>query len=315
VNLAEVEQQLLEHAHAERRRWQDVAALLMQVEREKLWVGHSSSFTGWLEGMARRADLQGSVFWRCLKAGRIYLELTGRETLDRSATISAEALELADKIRRHAPKAVTEDVVERALDGELSRAELREVWSTYKAAAGGATARGRLPADPELRAEVVDARRAHWDEQKRRPENRAEVRRAELIAGFRAAAFLERVDQARCESRTAGLDGRYAALLVVRRDPLSPEKLELHGLWTCASLPELADADFKAQAATDYVWLGVTPDLVERAQAKAPRLVGILTTRPNRELSVVREAQKRSLNAEARLVMLAALLQRAYMWP
>jgi hypothetical protein len=315
VILAEVEHQLLEHAHAERRRWQDIAALLMQVEREKLWDGHSSSFTAWLEGMARRADLQGSVFWRCLKAGRIYLELTGRETLDRNATISAEALELTDKIRRHAPRSVTESVVERVLEGELSRAELREVWSTYKAASGGATARGRLPTDPELRGEVVDARRAHWEEQKRKPENRAEVRRAELIAGFRTAAWLDRVDQLRCESRTAGLDGQYAALLVLRRDPLAPEKLELHGLWTCASVPELADASFKAQAATDYVWLGVTPDLVERAKAKAPRLLGILTTRPNRALNVVREAQRRSLHAEARLAMLTALLQRAYMWP
>jgi dTDP-D-glucose 4,6-dehydratase len=51
----------------------------MEVERERLWEGHAPSYTAWIQGMARRADLQESVFWRCLKAGRIYLELTGRD--------------------------------------------------------------------------------------------------------------------------------------------------------------------------------------------------------------------------------------------
>ncbi|MDB4975255.1 MAG: hypothetical protein JWN48_3596, partial [Myxococcaceae bacterium] len=76
-----IETQLLERVRAEQRRWQDIAVLLMRVKREALWQGHASSFTAWVEGLARRADLQGSVFWRCLNAGRIYLELTGEEAL------------------------------------------------------------------------------------------------------------------------------------------------------------------------------------------------------------------------------------------
>src|SRR3954447_10744266 len=63
MTIAEVEAQLLRHAHAERQRWQEVAPLLMQVERERLWEGHASSFTAWLQGVARRLDLQESVLW------------------------------------------------------------------------------------------------------------------------------------------------------------------------------------------------------------------------------------------------------------
>ncbi len=316
MSLAAIENELLQRARAERRRWQDIAQLLMRVDNERLWEGHASSFTAWLAGMARRADLQESVFWRCLKAGRIYRELTGREDFDQDLPVSAESLELADKIRRHAPRAVTNDVVERALDGELSRSELREVWATYRPLAGGSTARGRLPEEPGARDEAVAARLSTWEAEKRKPENRAEARRGELIAAFREASWLGAHDQARCESRLAGVDGRLSALLVVRRKAQFPERLELHGLWTCVSDPELRDYEYKAPGGVDFMWLALgQADLVARAQAATPHMLGLLELGRERELRVLRPAQPRPVNAASRLDLLARLLQRAYLWP
>lgn len=313
--LADVEAELLHHAHAEKRRWQQVAKLLMQVDTERLWEGRASSFSAWLEGMARRADLQQSVFWRCLKAGRIYLELTGSDELDAGDGVSAESLELADKIRRHAPKAVTNQVLERTLGGELSRAELREVWATYRPAAGGATARGRLPEDGQVREEAVALQRAAWEAQKRNRENRSEVRRAEMIASFRAAAWLGPHDQARAETRVGAVEGRLACLLTVRREAQRPERIELHGLWACVAEPELADYEFKAPGGVDFMWLAVTPELATRAAGPTPRMLGILELAQNRTLRVVRDAQRRSMSAQSRLEVLGELLQRAYLWP
>lgn len=314
MNLAAVEAQLLEHAQAERRRWQQIAQILMRVEAERLWHEHAPSFTAWVQGMARRADLQESVFWRCLKAGRIYLELTGDKELASDLTVSAESLELADKIRRHAPKAVTHQVLERTLDGELSRSELREVWATYRPAAGGATARGRLPEDPEARALVLQAQTAAWQAEKRKPENRTEVRRAELITAFRSASWLGSYDQARAEARVE-LAKQMAAVLVVRRHADKPERMELHGLWTCVSQPELSDFQFQGAPGTDFMWLGVPTELAEDAASQAPRMAGVLSLTRDRGLRVVREAQRRPLSAEGRIAMLTALLQRAYIWP
>ncbi len=315
MNLETAERELIRFAHAEKRRWQEVARLLMRVDRERLWEGHAPSFTAWMQGMARRADLQESVFWRCLKAGRIYLELTGREELDESAGISPESLELAEKIQRCAPSPIARQVIERTLEGELSRAELRNVWSTYRPAVGEASARGRLPLDPLAREDALEARKAAWQAARRKPEHRADVCRAEMVAAFRSASWLERSEQARAEPATKGLAGKFAAVLVARRDARQPERIELHALWTCVSAPELADFEFKAPASVEFVWLALIPELRERAQQRAPRMLGLLELTRGRDLRVVREAQRRPLNAQDRIELLSALLQRAYMWP
>jgi len=315
MSLAAIEAQLIKRMQDEQRRWQDVAQLLMRVKSEALWESHASSFTAWVEGIARRADLQPSVFWRCLNAGRLYLELSGKDELDPSSPVSAESLELADKIRRHAPKAVATEVLERTLDGELSRAELRRVWGTYRVAAGGSTARGRLPDDPTAREEAVSARSAAWEAQKRKPENRADVRRAELGAAFREASWLGPYDQAHTDTQPRGLSGRVAALLVVRRKAQQADRLELHGLWTAVSVPELVDYEFKAPPGVDFMWLAVSPELGVEAENRAPRMLGILSLKRDRTLAVLRDAQRRPVQAEGRTSVLTSLLQSAYLWP
>ena len=315
MTLAALEAQLLERVREEQRRWQDIAALLMRVKSEALWQGHASSFTGWVEGLARRADLQGSVFWRALNAGRIYLELTGKEQLDPTSQVSAEALELADKIRRHAPKAVARDVLERTLDGGLSRAELRRVWDTYRVGAGGATARGRLPDDPTAREDAKALRSSAWEAQQSKPQTRAEVRRSELVSAFRSAAWLGPFDQARAETKLVGVSGRVAAVLALRRRADQSARLELHGLWTAVSVPELMDFEFQAPVGIDFMWLAVAPALGQEALARAPRMLGVLELGRSRMLKTVREAQRRAVQAEGRLALLTVLLQAAYLWP
>ena len=315
MNLARVEAELLDHARAERRRWQEIAGLLMRVEHERLWQGKASSFSAWLESLARRADLQESVFWRCLKAGRVYMTLSGSDRLDAPDAVSAEALELTEKIARHAPKGVTREIVRGTLEGELSRAELRDLWATYRPAAGGMTARGRLPDEPAEREEALAARTAGWESERRKPENRADVRRAEMIAAFRAATFLTDVEQARAETRTEGLAGRIAAMLVVRHRGTGSERLFLHGLWTCVSAPELRDFAFAAPSGADFMWLALPPELLDDARRDAPRMLGLLELGRDRALRTLRPAQRRPTQAEGRLALLSVLLERAYAWP
>ena len=313
MSLAAIEKQLLARVSDEQRRWQDIALLLMRVKNEALWQGHASSFTAWVESLATRADLQGSVFWRCLNAGRIYLELTGKQELDATANVSAEALELADKIRRHAPKAVATPLLERTLDGAVTRAELRRVWDTYRVAAGS-SARGRLPDDPAAREQALTLRAAAWEAQKQKPETRREVRRSELISCFRAGVFLGEHKKAHAESALHGVSGRLAAMLVVRRDAEPSTRLELHGLWTAVSAPELEDYEFKAPAGIDFMWLAVAPQLGRAALGAAPRMLGVLELGGGSLLRTVREAQRRPVQAEGRLSLLSTLLEAAYGW-
>jgi hypothetical protein len=312
-DLQSIEEELVRFARNEQRRWQDVASLIVRVERERLWVAHTVSFTAWIQSVARRADLQESVFWRVLKAAKIYRELTGEEPHPELA-ISAESLELADKIRRHAPKAITHRVIEQTLGGELSRTELREVWATYRPAAGGATARGRLPTDPERREETLQARAATWEAQKRKPENRAQVKRSELIAAFRSGDWLGDVDQLRAEARLSEIYPALAAALVVRRKGAG-DRLEVHGLWTCVALSDLADFVFAGVPGMDFLWLGVPFELADDAAAKAPRMAGVLALTRDRGMRTQRDALRRPITAEGRTALLTTLLQRAYLWP
>ena len=103
-----------------------------------------------------------------------------------------------------------------------------------------------------------------------------------------------------------------AALLVVRR--LADAELELHGLLTCVSEPELADFAFEAAPGTDFMWLGVPAAIAQRALAAAPRMLGVLELGQG-NLVVRRAAMARPKNAQARLDLLSALLARAYLWP
>jgi hypothetical protein len=206
-------------------------------------------------------------------------------------------------------------VLTRTLEGELSRSELRQLWETYRPAAGGTTARGRLPSDEEARNEAVAARRAAWEAEKKKPQNRAEVQRGELIAAFRSASWLNDFDQARAETHVHDLGERVAAFLIVRKKPHDTQRVELHGLWTCTSRPELVDFTFNAPPGADFMWLALPSDLREAALEKTPRLLGLLELTRERTLRVVREAQRRNLTADGRLALLSALLQRAYLWP
>jgi hypothetical protein len=315
MDLDAIESQLLQHARSEKRRWQEMAELLISVERDGLWRGHTRSFTAWVDTIARRADLQSSVFWRYLKAGRIYLELTGKQDIDADAQVSAESLELADKIRRHAPKQVQEHVLEGALEGTLSRSELRQVWSTYRAGAGGLTARGRLPDDPEQRLEALSSREAAWQAEQRKPGNRTDVRRGELLAACRDPSWVGAYDQARLETRVRGVSGRVSGLLAVRRKADASERVELHGLWTIAAAPELIDFEYAAPSGADFMWLAVHAELATRALERAPRMLGLLSLKRDRALQVLRPAQRRPVHAEGRLTLLSLLLQSAYAWP
>lgn len=314
MSLAALENELVRQVQAEKKRWQEIASIVMRVEREQLWSAHAGSFSAWVGAVARRADVQESMIWRCLKAGRIYLELTGKSEMDRAIAPSAESLELAEKISRHAPRAIVDDVLERTLEGTLSRAELRKVWETYRSAAGDTTARGRLPAESEAREQALEARRTAWEAQKRKPENRAEVRRKELLIAFGEARWLGVFDQARAEQRPT-LEAKLGALLVVRRKAQQPERIELHGGFTIVSAPEFVDFEFTAPSGLDFVWLATAAELTSNALTHAPRMLGILELRRDRALHVVREAQRRACRAESRVSVLSSLLQRAYVWP
>ena len=125
--------------------------LLDEIEKSQVWRENASSFTEWMQKTAPMVGLKPASLWRFLLSCRTYntlrkemaargLELPGLGALP--PQVSAENVEIFDKLRRAAPEHVTDPIAWRLVRGELSRTELRTIWQDYRPALAGRTARG-----------------------------------------------------------------------------------------------------------------------------------------------------------------------------
>ena len=146
-------------AAGKHRSWGQLAGLVDRVERSGYWQGKGASFTDWLEGLSSTLGLRPATLWRFLSAGRFYASLR-HELLEGGIsappleelpnTVSPENLELLLKLRRVAPREVSEPIAARVLSGTITRADLRSTWQAYRPALGGRTARGRGVKPPKV---------------------------------------------------------------------------------------------------------------------------------------------------------------------
>ena len=143
---------LVELGNAQRRPWHLIGAVLEEVDKTQGWADTASSFTEWMRVAAPTIGLKESSLWRYLRAARIYRGLH-RDLAAQNVKVpeleamvpevSAEGLELFDKLRRAAPPHVVNPVALRLVRGEITRDALRTLWLDYRPALEGRTAQGR----------------------------------------------------------------------------------------------------------------------------------------------------------------------------
>lgn len=137
--------------------WALIGMILDQVDREKYWARDARSFSEWMKSFAPKIGMNESSLWRYLSASRYYQKLRKDLNLgkDRSLarlaeSVSAENLELLEKLERVVPKKEFQEVTGRVLGGDLKRNELRELWKTYRPILAGRTARGKNVEAPRV---------------------------------------------------------------------------------------------------------------------------------------------------------------------
>lgn len=320
TTLTEAEETLVTLTAAERTRWQEVARVLMRVEAEELWRDAAPSFTAWVREIAARSSMQPSSFWRALKAGRFVVERAGASDADdvlNDLQVGAQSIELAEKIARYAPDEIAEDIVSRTLAGELTYANLYDTWKSYRPAARGLTARGRLPSDLERREDVLAERQSRLDTNKRRPDvNDALAAGEQLTLLTSSFEWLGPHDQAHCEMAVELEDLRADLVVVVRRDRQHPHELELHAVCVRGSMRHLSAQPFDSalRVGVHRVWLAVPAAHAAKAQEDVPGYVGILRAK-NGDVQVARAAKALQPDSTAQAPWRAALLARAYRWP
>jgi len=133
LEITKIEKELIKLSKSEKKKWQEIAILLIKVRENKLYISRSEdSFSSWLNKLAESANLHPSGFWRFLSAGSYYLEQTGKDVdALESIGISAHKLELVKKISELDPE-IEKDLFEKVISDNVTVKELRDQFEILK---------------------------------------------------------------------------------------------------------------------------------------------------------------------------------------
>lgn len=168
-SITEIESELIELAQHQKRDWQRIAELLLQVQDAAELPPGFKSFTQWVRHIAAKARMHESNFWRYLKAGSFYLK--SKNTADTSvlheSTATPEALEFIEKISKNAPEKTVSELITKAENNSITQRELKELHERYKYRGGTSTPisdseeEENEPADLPVASFIKDSLRAN----------------------------------------------------------------------------------------------------------------------------------------------------------
>jgi hypothetical protein len=121
------------------RSWGAAALVLREISNAEDWRSTHSSFTSWVKAAAAQSGISESSIWRMISAARFYESLGGSygrvklpPLAEISTIVTAEQIELVQKLTRVAPKKAIEKILASAVNGSLTRDRLREEWAVYR---------------------------------------------------------------------------------------------------------------------------------------------------------------------------------------
>lgn len=165
-NLNIIEKELDQLISDDKKSWIKIYKLLETVETQRLYTTNYRSFTAWINSLSTKLKIHVSVLWSRKKAGKIYSEYLSRAhaagrsvtTLDDTAapSIPPESINYIDKIAG-SNTAVADDLMDKLLNGNLSRNQLKSAWETVKAGRAATGIKPRVNAHDAYKDAVSDA--------------------------------------------------------------------------------------------------------------------------------------------------------------
>lgn len=123
------------------RSWVDLYLLLEQVREGKLYKPEHRSFTAFIRHVAEANNVYESILWQRRKAGKTYRRYQqikeqqgkGAKAIEelKESKVSPETLELCQKIAQKDDEVFT-TLVEKAINGEVTRDSLRQAYTTMR---------------------------------------------------------------------------------------------------------------------------------------------------------------------------------------
>lgn len=80
-NIEDFENKIIKATKEGRKRWQNVAELIIEVERNELWRSkkNTPSFTRWIKGLSRENQVSESSLWQAYRAGKKMVEIWNKK--------------------------------------------------------------------------------------------------------------------------------------------------------------------------------------------------------------------------------------------
>jgi len=137
----------------EPKAWPQISALMHAVYETRYWESVADSFSHWLVQFSEQTGLSKASVWRYFSVGKKYksikrsAELHGQkypDLEDLQNHVSAENLELLEKISRVVEQDEIYPMMHEIVAGTMRRKEMRDRWNAFKPALEGQTARGNI---------------------------------------------------------------------------------------------------------------------------------------------------------------------------
>lgn len=140
-NLNKIEDQISLILSDSMKSWVDLYLLLEQVRENKLYKPEHRSFTAFVRHVAETNNVYESILWQRRKAGKTYRRYQqikerqgkGAKAIEelKESKVSPETLELCQKIAQKNDEVFT-NLVEKAINGEVTRDSLRQAYTTIR---------------------------------------------------------------------------------------------------------------------------------------------------------------------------------------
>ena len=138
-NIELIENELQNLLNTDKSNWVKIYELMEEVDKNSLWVKTYKSYTAWVRALAEKVRVHESLLWSRKKAGAVYAayskrsEMAGKRAEEISKiNISPDSLVYCEKIARGNSK-VEDELIEKALAGEMGRNDLRKAWKATRA--------------------------------------------------------------------------------------------------------------------------------------------------------------------------------------
>lgn len=138
-DIKKIEDELEVLLSADKKSWVKIYELMEAVDTQELYKPEYRSFTAWVNALAEKSKVHVSLLWNRKKAGKVYAAYEERAARQGRAVpkmenvkVSADNFNLIEKIAGNNEK-VTDELIEKVLQGEMTRSDLKNAWETVKA--------------------------------------------------------------------------------------------------------------------------------------------------------------------------------------